>query len=328
MSLSQSRRSLLLAAAALPFAFASRARAAQAAADAIASGAVEAGNAAGGGAGKSESNPEGSPAGTPTAAAFAKLEATYGGRLGVFALNTANGAQVGYRASERFPFCSTFKVILAGAILRQSEQNSGLLQRRIKYTQKEVVHYSPISSKHVDDGMTIEALCRAALQYSDNTAANMLIAQVGGPAGVTAFAQSIGVTEFRLDRWETELNTAIPGDLRDTATPEAMAHALQILTLGDALPAPQREQLQSWMRGNTTGAHRIAAGVPGGWQVGDKTGTGDYGTANDLAIIWPPSHKPLLVAVYSTQRDPDAKPSDDVIAEATRIVVAALNQAQ
>jgi beta-lactamase class A len=320
MSLSQSRRSLLLAAAALPFAlpfaFASRARAAQAAADAIASGAVEASNAAGGG------------ADTPTTAAFAKLEATYGGRLGVFALNTANGAQVGYRASERFPFCSTFKVILAGAILKQSEQNSGLLQRCIKYTQKEVVHYSPISSKHVDDGMTIEALCRAALQYSDNTAANMLIAQAGGPAALTAFAQSIGVTEFRLDRWETELNTAIPGDLRDTATPEAMAHALQILTLADALPAPQREQLQSWMRGNTTGAHRIAAGVPAGWQVGDKTGTGDYGTANDLAIIWPPSHKPLLVAVYSTQRDPDAKPSDDVIAEATRIVVAALNQAQ
>jgi beta-lactamase class A len=316
MSLSQSRRSLLLAAAALPFAFASRARAAQAAADAIASGAVEASNAAGGG------------ADTPTTAAFAKLEATYGGRLGVFALNTANGAQVSYRASERFPFCSTFKVILAGAILKQSEQNSGLLQRRIKYTQKEVVHYSPISSKHVDDGMTIEALCRAALQYSDNTAANMLIAQVGGPAGVTAFAQSIGVTEFRLDRFETELNTAIPGDLRDTATPEAMAHALQILTLGDALPAPLREQLQSWMRGNTTGAHRIAAGVPSGWQVGDKTGTGDYGTANDLAIIWPPTRKPLLLAVYHTQRDPNAKPSDDVIVEATRIVVSALNQVQ
>lgn len=305
---SSTRRSLLLAAAALPalpalpFLLAQRADAAGASDPAA-----------------------GNSAADQNAASFAKLETTYGGRLGVYARDTGNGAQIMYRASERFPFCSTFKVVLAGAVLKLSEQNEGLLQRRIKYSQKEVVHYSPISEKHVNDGMTVEALCRAALQYSDNTAANMLIAQVGGPAAVTAFAGKIGVETFRLDRWETALNTAIPGDPRDTATPAAMAHALQVLTLGDALPAALREQLQTWMRGNTTGSHRIAAGLPQGWQVGDKTGTGDYGTANDLAIVWPPARKPLILAVYHTQADPNAKPNDEVIAAATRIVVKALS---
>ena len=291
---SPGRRSLLLAAATLPLAFAVRAHAAD-------------------------------NGGTyPAAAQFAKLESTYGGRLGVCALDTANGAQTRYRADERFPFCSTFKVILAGAILTQNTQNAGLLEQRIRYTQKDLVNYSPVSSKHVADGMTVEQLCRAALQYSDNTAANLLIRQVGGPAAVTAFARSIGIDEFRLDRVETTLNTAIPGDPRDTATPAAMARALQTLALGEALPAPQREQLQNWMRGNTTGVHRIAAGVPAGWQVGDKTGTGDHGTANDIAVIWPPARKPIILAVYHTQRENDAKPRDDVIAEATRIVVTQL----
>jgi beta-lactamase class A len=295
MTHSAPRRSLLLAAAALPLALAVRARAAD--------------------------SDEAQPAADP----LAELENTYGGRLGVYAFDTANGTQTGYRANERFPFCSTFKVILAGAILAQCTQNAGLLQQPVRYTQQDLVNYSPISAKHVDDGMTVEQLCRAALQYSDNTAANLLIRQLGGPSAVTAFARSIGIDEFRLDRWETELNSAIPGDPRDTATPAAMARALQRLALGDALPAPQREDLQNWMRGNTTGSHRIAAGVPAGWQVGDKTGTGDHGTANDLAVIWPPTRKPIILAVYHTQSEPDAKPQDKVIVEATRIVLAALS---
>ncbi|RFU47678.1 class A beta-lactamase [Paraburkholderia sp. DHOC27] len=310
MTYSSSRRSWLLAAAALPLSLAVQARAA----DSASAGANANANA----------TANANPSANPNAARFAQLEGTFGGRLGVYALDTGNGARIMYRESERFPFCSTFKVILAGAILTMSERNEGLLKRRIKYSQKEVVHYSPISEKHVADGMTIEELCRAALQYSDNTAANMLIAQAGGPSGVTSFAHSIGVDEFRLDRWETALNDAIPGDPRDTATPAAMAHALQVLTLGDALPAALRETLQTWLRGNTTGTKRIAAGVPAGWQVGDKTGTGDYGTGNDLAILWPPGRKPVILAVYHTNSDANAQPNDQVIAEAAKIVAAAL----
>lgn len=257
-------------------------------------------------------------------AMLASLEGVSGGRIGVYALNMANRAQVRYREDERFPFCSTFKVILAGAILARSTYIVGFMQQRINYAQSDLVRYSPISEKYVSDGMTVAELCAAAIQYSDNTAANLLMKIIGGPSAVTAFARSIGNTEFRLDRWETELNSAIPGDLRDTATPAAMAHSLQSLALGDTLLTPQRKQLNEWLRGNTTGAKRIRAAIPADWQIGDKTGSGGYGTANDIAVLWSPAHKPIVLAIYHTQKESDAKWRDEVIAAAARIVVDAL----
>jgi beta-lactamase class A len=264
-------------------------------------------------------------AGDAHAAALAKaelekLETGFGGRIGVFALDTANGAQLAYRADERFAFCSTFKVMLASAILTRSADLPDLLQRRIRYRQDDLVNYSPITQKHVADGMTVAGLCAAALQYSDNTAANLLIRMAGGPQAVTAFARSIGDSEFRLDRWETELNTAIPGDVRDTTTPGAMGRSLQRLVLGNALAAPQREQLRDWLCGNTTGAARIRAGIPPSWKIGDKTGSGDYGTANDIAVVWPPERAPVVIAIYTTQARKDAKWHDEVIASAAKIV--------
>ncbi len=252
---------------------------------------------------------------------LAQLERALHGRLGVFALNTANGAQLEYRASERFPVCSTFKALLASAILNRSQQVAGLMQRRIRYAQNDLVAYSPITEKHLEVGMTVADLCAAAVQYSDNTAANLLMKELGGPAAVTAFARSIGNREFRLDRWETDLNTAIPGDPRDTATPESMGRSLQKLALEDALEAHQREQLQDWLRGNTTGATRIRASVPAGWQVGDKTGSGSYGTANDIAVIWPPNRSPIVVAIYTTRHEKNAEARSDVVAAAARIVL-------
>jgi beta-lactamase class A len=180
------------------------------------------------------------PADQSAASQLKALEAASNGRLGVAALNTGDGAIVNYRADERFPFCSTFKVLLASAILTRSAHEDGLLDQRIRYTQSDLVNYSPVSEKHVADGMTVAELCAAAIQYSDNSAANLLIRLLGGPPAVTAFARSIGDDEFRLDRMETELNTAIPGDLRDTTTPAAMARSLQRLALGNALGAHDR----------------------------------------------------------------------------------------
>lgn len=258
---------------------------------------------------------------------LAALESAAGGRLGVAALNTANGARISHRASERFPLCSTFKVLAASAILQRSAAESGLLQRRIAYTKDELVAYSPVTGKHAGEGMTVSELCAAALQYSDNTAANLLMKILGGPAAVTAFARSIGDDAFRLDRWETELNTAIPGDPRDTSTPAAMSRSLQRLALGDALGAAERGRLVAWMRGNTTGATRIRAGVPADWQVADKTGSGDYGAANDIAVAWPPGKSPVVMAIYFTQGDKDAAYRNDVLATAARIVADAIGQA-
>jgi beta-lactamase class A len=251
---------------------------------------------------------------------LARLEKESGGRLGVAALNTADGRQLLHRADERFPLCSTFKMMLVAAVLAR---DPSLLDKRIRYEKSDLVPHSPVTGKHVAEGMTVDALCEATLQYSDNAAANLLMKQIGGPAAVTAYARSIGDSEFRLDRWETELNSAIPGDPRDTTTPQAMAKALQKLVMGEALPLHCRRQLKDWMIGNTTGATRIRAGVPAGWVVADKTGAGDYGTVNDIAVIWPPSRPPMLLAVYLTLPGKDDKARIEIHGEVARVAIEA-----
>ncbi|GGC09554.1 beta-lactamase [Oxalicibacterium flavum] len=256
---------------------------------------------------------------------FAQLEKDFDGRLGLCAIDTRDGAQFGYRMDERFPLCSTFKAVLAAAILQHSERVPGLMERLVRYEQQDLIAHSPITGRHLAGGMRVADLCAATIQYSDNAAANLLMKILGGPAAVTAFARDIGDDAFRLDRWETELNTAIPGDLRDTTTPAAMAQSLRKLVLGDALPAPQRARLAGWLRGNTTGAKRIQAGVPADWQVGDKTGTGDYGTANDVAVIWPPGRAPIVLTIYTTYAGKEAQPRDELLAAATRLAVERLS---
>lgn len=258
---------------------------------------------------------------------LAKLEFTSDGRIGLFAINTANNRVVQYRATERFPMCSTSKVMAVSAILKQSMKNSHLLQQKIVYTQKEVdaSSYAPETSKHITVGMTIDALCAAAMTQSDNLAMNLLLQQLGGPEAVTRFARSIGDTTYRLDRIEPELNTAVPGDLRDTTTPAAMGYSLQRLVLGDVLHVNQRQQLLSWLKNNKTGDARIRAGVPRGWLVGDKTGTGSYGTTNDIAIVWPPKQAPIIVVIYLTQHEKIALTQDQIIASVTRLLIGELN---
>ncbi|MED5598247.1 class A beta-lactamase [Janthinobacterium sp. P210006] len=255
---------------------------------------------------------------------LAALEQAAGGRLGVAAWRHGSELRVAYRADERFPLASTFKAMLAAAVLARSTSQPGLLDQQVRYEKKELVTYSPITEKHLADGMTVAELCAATLQYSDNSAANFLMKILGGPQAVTAYARSIGNTMFQLERWETELNSAIPGEVRDTASPTSMAHSLQQLLLGNSLPAPQRQQLDAWMRGNTTGDKRIRAGVPAGWQVADKTGSGAYGSVNDIGVAYPASGAPLVIAVYYTREQKKADTNQDIITAATRIVAAAL----
>nr|WP_314608029.1 class A beta-lactamase [uncultured Janthinobacterium sp.] len=255
---------------------------------------------------------------------LAALEQAAGGRLGVAAWRHGGELRVAYRADERFPLASTFKAMLAGAVLGRSVSQPGLLDQHVRYEKKELVTYSPITEKHLADGMSVADLCAATLQYSDNSAANFLMKLLGGPQAVTAFARSIGNTVFQLERWETELNSAIPGEVRDTASPASMAHSLQQLLLENSLQAQQRQQLDTWMRGNTTGDKRIRAGVPAGWQVADKTGSGAYGSVNDIGVAYPASGAPLVIAVYYTREQKNADTNQDIITAATRIVTAAL----
>ncbi|MCB5319250.1 class A beta-lactamase [Yersinia massiliensis] len=249
------------------------------------------------------------------------LEKESGGRLGVTLINTADNSQIHYRADERFPMCSTSKVMAASALLKKSETQKGLMDERIHFKKSDLVTWSPITEKKLQEGMTWAELSAATLQYSDNTAMNLILTQLGGPAKLTEFARSIGDKSFRLDRPEPELNTAIPGDERDTSTPQAMAESLQNLTLGDALAKSQRAQLVGWLKGNTTGAASIRAGLPATWQVGDKTGAGEYGTTNDIAVIWPDNHAPLILVTYFTQPVKDAQNRREILAEAAKIAV-------
>ncbi|MFF1755701.1 class A beta-lactamase [Streptomyces sp. NPDC058266] len=255
-----------------------------------------------------------------------ELEAGYPGRIGVHALDTGTGAALAYRAHERFAIASTFKVLAGAAILRRArEQEPGLLDVLIRYGRDDLVAASPRTEMHLETGMTVRELCDAAITYSDNTAANLLMRRIGGPAGITAFARSLGDSVTRLDRWETDLNTNIPGDRRDTTTPAAMTADLRALVLGDALHPLDRGQLTRWLVENTTGDKRIRAGLPTGWRVGDKTGTPAYGGVNDVAVAWPPGGgAPLVVCVYTTRLDPDTPGEDRIAADITRICVDAL----
>jgi len=230
------------------------------------------------------------------------VEESLGARLGFSALDTGTGTTWLYQADQRFPMCSTFKVIACAAFLARVDRGADSLDRRVVISQNDLVSYSPLTETRVGgQGMTMAEICEAALTLSDNTAGNTILKSIGGPEGVTAFAKSIGDDVTRLDRWETELNEALAGDARDTTTPNAITQTLSKLLLGEVLSINSRQQLQRWMIANKTGDAKLRAGLPQGWTVGDKTGGGDNGTMADVAIVWPSQRQPLIVAVYMTE---------------------------
>jgi beta-lactamase class A len=260
-------------------------------------------------------------AGNESEEMIAQIEKRAGGRLGVAVLDTQTGRRADYRADERFPMCSTFKLLAVSAVLTRVDRGLEKLDRRIAYTEADLLDYAPITRAHVGEGaMTVVALCAAAIQWSDNTAANLLLATLGGPAGVTRYVRSLGDPVTRLDRNEPTANICIPGDPRDTTTPAAMLADLKLLTLGRALSEASRARLITWLVNYSTPFARIPAGLPAGWMSGNKTGTGANGTANDIAIVWPPGRAPMLMAVYYTGSTAPADARDGAIADVARIV--------
>jgi beta-lactamase class A len=256
---------------------------------------------------------------------IARIETESGGRLGVAVLDTLTDARFGHRADERFPLCSTFKLLAAAAILARVDAKQESLDRRIEFAADEVVVNSPVTKDHVGaPGMSLDELCEAAMTMSDNTAGNLLLASLGGPQGLTAYARSLGDTVTRLDRIEPELNEATPGDVRDTTTPTAMAANMRALALEKALSAVSREQLVRWLIGNKTGDTRLRAGLPAGWRVGDKTGSGERGTTNDIGVFWPPDRAPVIVSIYLTQTSASPAQRNATLAAVGRAVASAL----
>ena len=246
-------------------------------------------------------------------------------RLGVSVLDTATERRMSYRGDERFPMCSTFKALAAAAVLKRVDAGKEDLNRRVHFEPAELVTYSPVTKdKAGEAGMTIAELCHAAVTISDNTAANLLLKTIGGPGGITELARSVGDTVTRLDRWETDLNEATPGDPRDTTSPDAMAASIKALAVGDALSDASRAQFAEWLVANKTGDARFRAGLPKDWRIGDKTGSGAHGTTNDVGIVWPPGRKPFIIAMYVTETSAPADERNTAFAEIARLAKAEL----
>lgn len=258
-------------------------------------------------------------------ARLAALEARSGGRIGVGVLDTATEARSGYRIGERFAMCSTFKSIAAAHVLGRVDRGEERLDRRVIFSEDDLVPYSPATKPRAGgQGMTMGEICEAAVVLSDNTAGNLLLASFGGPAGLTRFFRSAGDTISRLDRNEPELNNVAADDPRDTTTPGAMSETVRRILLGDVLKSASRAQLTEWMVGMKTGDARIRAGLPSGWRVASKTGTGNGGEANEAGILWPPGRAPVALSIYFKKSEGSADERNAAIAEATRIVAASL----
>lgn len=260
---------------------------------------------------------------------LAALERETGGRLGVAAWDMEQNSRIAYRENERFLMCSTFKFPLAGAVLQRVDAGRERLDRRIAYDASVLLDNSPVTAKKVPEGsLSVAQLCEATITVSDNAAANLLLSSIGGPPALTRFFRSLGDDVSRLDRIEPELNTSEPGDERDTTSAAAMLHTAHMLLVSEqALRPDSRRLLGDWLTSASTGLERLRSAFPPQLRAGDKTGTGEDGVTNDVAIVWRTSRKPLLVAAYSFGLPGDLHARSAVIGRVGRIVVEALGVA-
>jgi beta-lactamase class A len=259
----------------------------------------------------------------PWGARLAGIERRLGGRLGVLALDTASGARIGHRTGEHFRMCSSFKLLLAADVLARIDAGAEQAGRLIAYGPADVLEYAPVAKAHLaKGGLSVLELCAAAVEVSDNTAANLLLASIGGPAGLTRWLRSVGDPKTRLDRTETALNTGPAADHRDTTTPDAMVATMRKVLLGTVLSPTSRQELVQWMKNCKTGEKRLRAGLPKSWRVGDKTGTwtGAWASAVDVAIAWPPTGAPVLIAAFSNGGPAKPEARDAALAEVGQIV--------
>jgi beta-lactamase class A len=260
-----------------------------------------------------------------THAAFAELEQVLGGRIGFSALDTGSARRIDWRAGERFALCSTFKTVLAAAVLTRIDAGEFRRDDVLTFDAANLLPTSRTTAQHRDGRISVLEACEAVVTVSDNTAANALLKLVGGPPAMTAFFRSLGDRATRLDRYELELNSNIDGDPRDTTTPDAMLGSLQTLLLGDALSVTSRDVLTSWMGAEQNGRNRIRAGLPSTWQVANKPGTGANGAVNDIGVAWPPQNAPIVLIAYTDA--PGAEPSEGetAIARATALAARQFN---
>lgn len=250
------------------------------------------------------------------------LEAELDVRIGVHALDTGSGQVLVHRPDERFAYASVFKALAAAAVL--AEADDAELDTLLQYGPEDLTAYAPVAEANLGRGLTLREAAAAATTHSDNTAGNLLLEHLGGPQGLAERLRAVGDEVTLPVRTEPELNTAVPGDDRDTSTPRQLATTLRTYLLGDVLDPADRDELEGWMRDSTTGPDLIRAGVPAGWVVADKTGAGSYGTRNDIAVVRPPGREPIVLAVLTSRDGQRDERLDVAVARATEQVVAAM----
>jgi beta-lactamase class A len=263
----------------------------------------------------------------PAEERIAALEKRHNAFVGLYGADLVSGRTLAHRDEDLFAMCSTFKAYLAARVLQKVQRDELALSDQRVIEPASVVGYSPVTGPKAGTSLSLADLCQAALQQSDNTAANALLAVIGGPPAITEFARSFGDDRTRLDRWETELNSALPGDLRDTSTPRALGDGFRKLLTGTTvLDEERRSALELWMRGNLTSARSIRAGLPPGWTSADKTGTGDYASTNDIGVVFGPDGQKLLLAVMTRTQssNPNAEALQPLIAEVTKLALPVL----
>jgi beta-lactamase class A len=255
--------------------------------------------------------------GPPVLAAY---ERETGGRIGLYAENLASGTKIAWRAEERFVMCSTFKASLAAFVLARIDRGEDRLEDMVAYGAQDLLDYAPVAKQNLAAGaMSVSDMCKAIVELSDNTCANLLLARSGGPAALTAFWRSTGDTVSRLDHNEPELNRSPPGDPHDTTTPAAMAGNLRRFVLAEVLSTRSRQHLTDWLVGCKTGNNRLRGGLPKEWKIGDKTGNNGKDASGDIAIAWPNAGGPILVCVYTQGGSPTARQIESVFAEIGRM---------
>jgi beta-lactamase class A len=250
-----------------------------------------------------------------------ELERAYNAIIGAHRVDFDTGRNINYRDAELFAVCSTFKTYAAAAVLQKTQWGQLRLDDEVQIDPAALVDNSPVTQAHAGGTLPLAELCRAALQQSDNTAGNLLLQAIGGPPAIADFARQLGDDATRLDRWETELNSAMPGDPRDTSTPHMIGRGYRNLLSTDVLAPPQRQQLEDWMRGNVTSSMR--PGLPAGWTCADKTGSGDYGSTNDIGMVYAPDGRHVILSVMTRSQLPNPKAANlrPLITEVARFAV-------
>lgn len=253
--------------------------------------------------------------------ALKTYERESGGRIGLYAANLTSGKTLTWRADDRFVMCSTFKASVAACVLARVDRGVDRLDQTIAYAEKDLLDYAPVARQNLaKTRMSLSEMCQGAVELSDNTCANLLLAHIGGPAALTAFWRSSGDALSRLDHNEPELNRSPPGDPHDTTTPAAMAGNLKRFILGDVLSPASRQQLTQWMVDCKTGAKRLRGGLPADWRIGDKTGNNGKDAVGDIAMVWPKPDTPIVIAAYTQGGKPSAAQHERVFAAMGRMV--------